>query len=167
VRLSLSATALRRAFVLASVLWAVLLPVAAYAASRSPGSSLVYGSVAVVYAIGSIVCHQLPARSIHLWGAQMPVCARCTGLYAGAALFAVQAAVRATATDGPTARLKRHDSMYTRKLLVLAALPTIASLVYEWTTGQIPSNTIRALAGVTLGAAVAAVVLSAAENQVN
>src|SRR6266545_2398224 len=72
VRPSLSATVLRRAFVLASVVWAVLLPVAAYAASRSPGSSLVYGSVAVVYAIGSIVCHQLPARSIHLWGAQMP-----------------------------------------------------------------------------------------------
>ena len=36
------------------------------------------------YAAGSIVCHQIPERSFHIAGVQLPVCARCTGLYAGA-----------------------------------------------------------------------------------
>lgn len=29
------------------------------------------------------VCHQMPERSIHVWGAPMAVCARCFGVYAG------------------------------------------------------------------------------------
>ncbi|HEV2880782.1 MAG TPA: DUF2085 domain-containing protein [Pyrinomonadaceae bacterium] len=32
---------------------------------------------------GSWWCHQLPARSPHLWGAQMPLCWRCTGILIG------------------------------------------------------------------------------------
>ena len=34
----------------------------------------------------SLVCHQLPARSFHLWMPSLPVCARCTGIYLGAAI---------------------------------------------------------------------------------
>ena len=42
---------------------------------------------ALMYA-GSWWCHQLPARSPHLFGAQMPLCWRCTGILFGAlALF--------------------------------------------------------------------------------
>ena len=51
--------------------------------------------------------------------------------------------------------------------MLAAALPTIATLAYEWTTGTMPSNSIRALAGFPLGAAVAAIVLAAEDNQVN
>ena len=37
---------------------------------------------------GSWWCHQLPARSPHVWGVQMPLCWRCTGILFGAiALF--------------------------------------------------------------------------------
>jgi uncharacterized membrane protein len=33
-------------------------------------------------------CHQLPARSPHLWGAQLPLCWRCAGILLGSvALF--------------------------------------------------------------------------------
>jgi hypothetical protein len=46
-------------------------------------------------------------------------------------------------------------------LLAAAALPTAATLIYEWTTGDMPSNVIRALAGAPLGAAVALVVVDA------
>jgi len=28
-------------------------------------------------------CHQLPARSPHLWGAQLPLCWRCAGILTG------------------------------------------------------------------------------------
>ncbi len=37
-------------------------------------------------AIGYAVCHQIPARSFHLGGERLPLCARCTGIYL-AALF--------------------------------------------------------------------------------
>ena len=47
---------------------------------------------------------------------------------------------------------------YVRRLLFLAALPTIATLLFEWTTGQMPSNMVRAAAGLPLGAAVAWIV---------
>jgi uncharacterized membrane protein len=32
---------------------------------------------------GSWWCHQLPARSPHVWGAQLPLCWRCTGILIG------------------------------------------------------------------------------------
>ena len=33
--------------------------------------------------LGSWWCHQLPARSPHLWGLQMPLCWRCSGILFG------------------------------------------------------------------------------------
>lgn len=38
---------------------------------------------AVMWA-GGLFCHQLPERSPHLWGAQLPLCWRCTGIALGA-----------------------------------------------------------------------------------
>jgi hypothetical protein len=40
-------------------------------------------------------------------------------------------------------------------LLLTALVPTAATLVFEWTTGVMPANWIRALAGLPLGVAVA------------
>jgi hypothetical protein len=57
-----------------------------------------------------------------------------------------------------------YGTRHTRVLLALAALPTAATLVYEWTTGDMPSNAIRALAGAMLGAAIAFIVLRALPN---
>ena len=56
--------------------------------SRPRASAAGAAFVLAVYGIGSLVCHQLPARSFHLWSAQMPVCARCAGIYFGAAVAA-------------------------------------------------------------------------------
>ena len=36
---------------------------------------------AAVYAVGALICHQRPERSFHWDGAQLAVCARCTGIY--------------------------------------------------------------------------------------
>ena len=36
---------------------------------------------------GHFVCHQNPARSPHLFGAQLPLCWRCTGIVIGALAF--------------------------------------------------------------------------------
>src|SRR5262249_5206604 len=139
---------LRRAFVAASIAWALLLVLVPFLASRPHGSASGAAIVAAVYGIGALVCHQLPARSYRLWTAQMPVCARCTGIYAGAAVSALAAIAR-------DARLK--PSRYVRAVriaLAAAALPTAFTLVYEWSTGVTPSNTLRFAAGVPIGVVV-------------
>lgn len=142
---------LRRAFVGASTLWALTLPLTSYAASRPAQANGWYAFAFAVYGVGGLLCHQRPERSFHLWSAQMPVCARCAGIYAGAALTSLLAALRSQV------RLRPHA----QSLLVASFIPTAASLIYEWTTGHTPSNTIRALAGAPLGAAVALVIVAA------
>jgi hypothetical protein len=39
-------------------------------------------------------------------------------------------------------------------------MPTAATLAFEWTTGVVPSNAVRAAAGVVLGATLAVLVLA-------
>jgi uncharacterized membrane protein len=34
--------------------------------------------------VGYAICHQIPERSFHMHGEQLPLCARCTGIYMGA-----------------------------------------------------------------------------------
>jgi len=36
-----------------------------------------------ITAIFRIICHQQPERSYYIYGHQLPVCARCTGIYTG------------------------------------------------------------------------------------
>jgi hypothetical protein len=79
---------LRRALLAGAIVWAAVIPLAAFAATRPEGVPSAYGFALAVYSMGRVVCHQLPVRSFRLWGAALPVCARCTGIYAGAALAA-------------------------------------------------------------------------------
>jgi len=150
---------LRPAFVAASVAWVLVLPLATLVAGRPHASPAPAAFALAVYAVGSVICHQLPERSYRLFGAQMPVCARCTGIYFGAAVAAILAArgVRSTALARRTLRL----------VLLAAAVPTALTLVFEWTTGITPSNTVRFAAGVPIGAAIAwAVVRHAHDDDV-
>ena len=54
-----------------------------------------------------------------------------------------------------------------RVALALAVVPTLLTLVYEWTTGDMPSHAIRAASGVPVGVVVAWLVVAAVDNQVN
>jgi uncharacterized membrane protein len=135
---------LRRVVVGGSAAWAAALPLATFAAAEPHPAPVVYLAAFVVYAIGGAVCHQLEPRSFHLWGRQMPVCARCTGIYLGAAV----AAVLTTLAD------RGRPSTAGRLVVAAATLPMAASLAYEWTTGDVPSNVTRAATGIVLGAAV-------------
>ena len=124
-----------------------MLPLAPLIAGRPHASAVSAAFALAVYGVGSTICHQLPARSYRLFGAQMPVCARCTGIYLGAAVSAVLAARGVGAADLAQRRL--------RQVLLAAAVPTALTLVFEWTTGTAPSNTVRFAAGVPIGAAIA------------
>jgi hypothetical protein len=143
-----------------SVLWAALLPVGAYAAFGAHESAWLWSLSLVSYFIGAIVCHQLPERSFHLWSVQLPVCARCTGIYVGAAISALVLTLRGSRADADRrvkarGALARGGTAGTARRLVLpaSALPTLATLVFEWTSGTMPPNWVRALTGLALGAA--------------
>jgi uncharacterized membrane protein len=155
---------LRLTFVFSAITWAMALPLATTAAARhgALGSTIAYGFALFVYAVASFLCHQRPERSFHVFAAQLPVCARCVGIYAGAAMAAMLCGLRSEAIAGDTRR--RSSGVYglgSTKVAVLAsAVPIGLTLVYELATGDVPSNWIRALSGVPLGVSVAWVVCS-------
>jgi uncharacterized membrane protein len=129
------------------LVWLALLLAAPAAAFGVPVSGL-------TYALGSLICHQRPERSFDLFAAQMPVCARCAGLYAGAA---IGAALTVVAGWRWTSSIVRW-----RAVLLAAALPTVATWTGEALGMAAASNMARAVAAVPLGAAVAWVVIDAA-----
>ena len=123
--------------------------------------SLWIPAAGVMYAAGSFICHQIPERSFHMGETQLPVCARCFGLYGGGALGSVLGAIptlrRRLTIDGQVlTRLARW------RWTLVAAIPTAATFVLEWGFGWPLSNAIRAVAAISLGFAVAFVVVSAA-----
>jgi uncharacterized membrane protein len=179
---------LRDGFIAAAVVWAALIVAAPYLASRAHTSASASVLILGVYGLGSLICHQLPERSYQLWAAQMPVCARCAGIYFGAACGALAStSVRAigfwksrAATDSgavqPVARrlddrskdkARPRSLRNARMLLGIAAAPTVVTLLYEWSIGDMPSHAMRAAAGVPIGLVVAWLVVAAADNQVN
>jgi hypothetical protein len=171
VRLALrppAAASLRAAFLAATAAWAVLLPAATWLAGRAHVSAIGSAMIIGVYAVGSAICHQRPERSFHLWTAQMPVCARCTGIYVGAV---IGAAASAWSRRAPVLRHGRRGAGLgrgtVRVALALAVTPSFLTLMFEWTTGLMPSHAIRAAAGLPLGIVAAWLVVAATDNRVN
>jgi hypothetical protein len=137
----------------AALAWLAALTAAPYLAGIQWDELNVLG--AGVYLAAAVVCHQQPDRSFHLWSAQLPVCARCAGIYAGAAVAAVVVAARASR---PRASGRVPSARTARRLLAWALLPSVLTLLYEWSTGDVPSNWVRASAGLPLGAVAAALI---------
>ena len=103
-----------------------------------------YGGFArVIYKAFSPLCHQISDRSFHIDGHAFAVCARCTGIYAGAAAGVV---------FYPMVRSLRNTDTPHRVWLLLAAVP----IFVDWALGftGIWSNThlSRFLTGAVLGA---------------
>jgi uncharacterized membrane protein len=97
-----------------------------------------------LYAFGSAICHQIPERSFHIDSAQLPVCARCLGLYVGTA---------AGAGAASTFPIRER-----RTVVFAVVAPTLLTVVLEW-TGVHSSNMARAAAGALCGAVLTAFVL--------
>jgi uncharacterized membrane protein len=154
----------RIAFTMASVVWMATIPLAAVAAGSAAfnASAACRGFALIAYAIGALVCHQRPERSFHLLGAQLPVCARCTGVYAGAALTAIYAVLSRGGSEGRRPAGGIAPSV-ARRLLIVGLAPTAVTVLLEWITGHMPAQAIRAWSGVPLGAAVAWIVCRSLE----
>jgi uncharacterized membrane protein len=129
----------------AAVAWLTLVVSAPVALSRGrlPAFTL------AVYQAGSLVCHQRPERSFHLAGIQLPVCARCFGLYlSGATGLAVA-----------SRRRRALSARAVRALLALAALPIVSTVALEWLGAIQPTNVQRMLTGLPLGFAAGVVIV--------
>ena len=116
-------------------------------------------AAAIIFSLGSVICHQRPERSFFWDTHQFPVCARCTGLYlsAGAGILAWIAIKSSTSW-----RARRVDPRAARTFLIVAAVPTALSLM----TGTLGiwdgSNVTRALFALPLGATAGAIVAAVA-----
>jgi uncharacterized membrane protein len=130
----------------AAVLWAGGLATGPWIASYTDQVA------GVLYAAGGLVCHQRPDRSFHLGASQLPVCARCLGLYGGGAVGLAAWAV--TSVRRPAAV----------RLLVASGLPTGVTVASAWLGTGDPANAWRALLAVPLGIAGGLVVGAATTN---
>jgi uncharacterized membrane protein len=138
-----------RVLVAAGLLWvAAILSAPLTITSGRPALSI--GS-AGVYAAASRVCHQLPDRCFWIHGRPMPVCARCAGLYVSAAFAAPLALVWGSGLSSRRAR----------RLVLIAALPTLATWGIEAAGLAHPSNIVRFAAALPLGFVAAAIVVMA------
>jgi uncharacterized membrane protein len=139
----------------AVLLWTGALPLAAWLRSGPGGSAALFSFL--IYGVGSVICHQRPERSFYIGSMPLAVCARCTGIYAGAAAAALAALVGC--------RFPSFTAAKARGWLAAAAAPAVLSLLYEWGTGRTPSNNIRAATGVLIGAAVAVTVFAVLRDE--
>ena len=114
--------------------------------------------VALIYSAGAVICHQIPERSFFWQGHQLPVCARCTGLY-GSAAFGMLLWIGVKG-----ARRWRPILVNPRlalRLILVAGVPTLVTVATAAVGLWDGSNATRALlaipVGASAGAAVAAV----------
>lgn len=143
------------ALALAAAAWSVAIPVAPLAAPVAPVATT------VLYAIGALLCHQLPERSFHVDGHQWLVCARCSGLYVGAGLGVLLA----------WAYLRRHPSAVWPRprvltILQVVALPTLITVATAWLGLGDPPNLWRAVLAVPLGLVAGAVAVALVNDRV-
>lgn len=100
-------------------------------------------AASLVFEAGARICHQRADRSFAVGGRPMPVCGRCAGLYLAVPLGLAAAALR-------SGRVQASP----RRWLLAATVPTVTTLVVEW-TAIVPVDTwARALASLPLGLAV-------------
>jgi uncharacterized membrane protein len=124
----------------AACLWILLLGLAPVALARG---TLPAGTLAV-YRSTSILCHQKAERSFRIARTQMPVCARCFGLYLAGAAGAVAAYSLARRRASPS-------TFVVRLTLLAAAVPLVLSVGLEWLGVVEGSNISRFVSALPLG----------------
>jgi uncharacterized membrane protein len=126
------------ALTLGALLWSGIVVAAPLALHRPALTE----AAATVYAASARICHQRPERSFQITGRQLPVCARCLGLYLAGAAGAL------LAWGSASGRLDRA-----RLALLVAAAPTALTWGAEVAGFAGFSNAARGLAAVPLGGA--------------
>jgi uncharacterized membrane protein len=124
-----------------------LAPALLVAAAAATPLLLSRGYIAIWYPLHygfSLVCHQRPDRSFYLFGAPIAVCARCLGIYLGAAIGLL---------------LRTSRSIALRLLIVTASLNLLDGLT-ELVGPHGNWMKVRFVLGLALGVAGALLILS-------
>ena len=112
-----------------------------------------------IFAVGSIICHQRPERSFFLDGHQLPVCARCTGLYLSGAFGLLAWGVLKVARRWRPIAI---DPRRAARVLLTAAIPTGLSVAAATLGVWDGTNVTRTVLAIPLGAAAGAIVAAVA-----
>jgi len=107
-------------------------------------------------AVGYTVCHQLPEHSLHMAGEQLPLCARCTGIYLGFLVgllgLAFQGKLRAALLPpGPIVGLL----LATLALMGLDGFNSLIGLLRDTPVAYETTNLLRLATGTAAGTSVA------------
>lgn len=137
---------LTRVLMVGALAWPAVLGAALWDRTESPATERGAWSAIVYFAAGH-VCHQQAERSFQTHGEKWPVCARCAGLYLAAPLGIV-AFRRRRGANGARGLQPTHA-------FIIAAIPTVLTLAWEWAGLGTPSNTVRFISALPVGATIA------------
>lgn len=126
-------------FVLVSIAWIIYTP---------PG---VFGKAD---AIGYAVCHQIDLRSFHIGETQLPLCARCSGMYLGAMLGLIyQLIIGQRRIRVPSWQIIVITSLFVL-FFIVDGMNSFFSLFMERPGLYQPNNSLRLLTGTGMGLAI-------------
>lgn len=100
-----------------------------------------------------LFCHGIPERCLYLWGVPMPICARCTAIYAGLILSFVVFLI-----------LPRMRESVARIVLYAALVPMAVDGLTQLAGLRLSTNPLRLETGLLAGVAFGIWALSAIEN---
>ncbi len=143
------------AFACLATAWLLLVLASPYIVSHAGPRDLAFQIGGMVYMAGRAVCHQRPGRSFHAWGVQLPVCARCFGLYAGAVLGSGLQVVTFSRPRGSGLQVGIFSRLTPLAVFLIAGAPTLVSVGLEVMGIWRQTPLVRCLAALPLGFAVA------------
>jgi uncharacterized membrane protein len=110
------------------------------------------GAAGVLYFIFRPTCHQLPERSLFVFGCVMPVCARCFAIYVG-----FLASTLIYPLFYPVDNMRMQD----KRLLIAALIPIAVDGGLQLVSSYESTNLLRLITGFICGGAVAFYLLPA------
>lgn len=106
-------------------------------------------------AIGYAVCHRIDLRSFHLGERQMPLCARCSGMYLGAILGLLWQAIKSPRQTGTPPRIVILILGIFLLAFAVDGINSFLSLFPGAPQLYPPSNQVRLLTGTGMGLVIA------------
>ena len=102
-----------------------------------------------------LFCHGIPERCVFLWHVPMPICARCTAIYAGLALASVAFFLAPRMTESAA-----------RNLLLVAIVPLAVDGLTQLVGLRTSTNGLRLATGLAAGVAFGLWAITAVETHV-
>jgi uncharacterized membrane protein len=100
-----------------------------------------------------LFCHGIPERCLYLWNVPMPICARCTAIYAGLILSFVAYLI--------LPRMREHVA---RMVLYAALVPMAVDGLTQLAGLRLSTNSLRLETGLLVGVTFGVWAMSAIEN---